>query len=120
LFIVEVVRGRPASPSSLCSKREEKVFSDPKVAGDLRALAVTAPASATLVIFHLAVLAYLSRNDMDSFVSTTREIAAVWISNESPVVLPDIAASLRQPPPRNWFLLAVDGEPVAFTGSHGE
>ena len=88
---------------------------------DLRALAATAPADATLVIFHSAVLGYLSsRHDIDTFVSTVRELHAVWISNEAPTVLPDISAGIRYTVPRNRFLLAVDGKPVAFTGPHGQ
>jgi hypothetical protein len=44
----------------------------------------------------------------------------VWISNESPQVLPQIAAKLEEEPPAGRFLLAVDGEPVALTGPHGQ
>jgi Uncharacterized protein conserved in bacteria (DUF2332) len=88
---------------------------------DVRALAATAPADATLVIFHSAVLGYLSsRHDIDTFVSTVRELRAVWISNEATSVLPDISAGVRHTVPRNRFLLAVDGKPVAFTGAHGQ
>ena len=88
---------------------------------DLRALAATAPSGVTLVIFHSAVLGYLSsRHAIDSFIATVKELRAIWISNEAPAVLPDISARLRNTMPRNRFLLAVDGEPVAFTGPHGQ
>ena len=87
---------------------------------DLPALAAEAPGDATLVIFHSAVLAYVAPADHERFVDTVRGLDAVWISNESPAVFPFIAAKLNAEPPRDRFLLAVDGEPVAITGGHGQ
>lgn len=87
---------------------------------DLRTLAAEAPADATLVIFHTAVLAYVAPQDRARFVKVVRERGGVWISNESPAVLPRIAARLDADPPEDRFLLAVDGEPVAITGPHGQ
>lgn len=87
---------------------------------DLPALAATAPRDATLVVFHSAVLSYVAPEHRDRFVRAVRELGVVWISNESPPVLPEIAAKLDAPPPRDRFLLAVDGEPVALTGPHGQ
>lgn len=88
---------------------------------DLSALAALAPSDATLVIFHSAVLAYLSsREAIDSFVTTVRQLPAHWISNETPAVLPDVASRARMSPSPSKFLLAVDGEPVALTGPHGQ
>ena len=87
---------------------------------DLPALAATAPADATLVVFHSAVLAYVGTEDRDRFARVVAGLDAVWISNESPAVFPRIAAKLDREPPRDRFLLAVDGEPVALTGPHGQ
>jgi hypothetical protein len=88
---------------------------------DLPRYAAEAPAHATLVIFHTAVLAYLPLlSDRNRFASTVRDIGAVWISNEAPRVLPTISAKLTIEAPRNRFLLALDGEPVAFTRPHGQ
>jgi hypothetical protein len=87
---------------------------------DLPALAATAPADATLVIFHSAVLAYVGPEGRDRFARIMADLDAVWISNESPAVFPEIAAKLDRKPPRDRFLLAVDGEPVALTGPHGQ
>lgn len=88
---------------------------------DLYDLALTAPRNATLVIFHSAVLNYLqSREDINKFVSTVTKLPATWISNESPLVFPEFAAQLSEPPPKDQFLLAIDGKPVAFTGPHGQ
>ncbi len=100
--------------------------SDPPriVAGDLlsslAAVAKDAPSDATLVVFHTAVLAYIAdpvaRAD---FGRAVRALNAVWISNESPGVFPDIAAKLSHSRPTGAFLLSVDGEPVAWTHPHG-
>lgn len=88
---------------------------------DLPRYAAQAPKHATLVVFHTAVLAYLlDPADRDRFGSMVRETDAVWISNEAPRVLSTIAAKLTTDAPRNRFLLALDGEPVAFTGPHGQ
>ncbi|HEX8692428.1 MAG TPA: DUF2332 domain-containing protein [Longimicrobium sp.] len=87
---------------------------------DLPALAATAPREATLVVFHSAVLAYVAPGDRDRFVRLLAELGAVWISNESPRVLPEIAAKLPTKPPEDRFLLSVDGGPVAVTGPHGQ
>jgi hypothetical protein len=99
-------------------------FPSPVVKGDLltdlEALAASAPRDATLVIFHTAVLAYLAPEDRARFVRSVTHLDAVWISNESPRVLPEIAAKLQVKPPEDRFLLAVDGEPVALTGPHGQ
>ena len=87
---------------------------------DVSALAATAPAGATLVIFHSAVLAYVSPEVGERFAALVRDLGAVWISNESPRVLPAVAAKLREPPRKDQFLLAVDGRPVAAAGPHGQ
>ena len=87
---------------------------------DLPALAAEAPAAATLVVFHTAVLAYVadpaSRAD---FAAAVRALGAVWVSNEAPGVFPAIAARLGARGPNGAFLLAVDGVPVAWTDPHG-
>lgn len=87
---------------------------------DLPALAAQAPADATLIVFHTAVLRYVEAEDRERFVDTVRDLRAVWISNESPAVFPRIAAKLDAKPPGDRFLLAVDGAPVALTGPHGQ
>ncbi|HEU4884266.1 MAG TPA: DUF2332 domain-containing protein [Longimicrobium sp.] len=87
---------------------------------DLHAVAATAPADATLVIFHTAVLAYVAPEDRDRFAEAVRALDAVWISNEDPIVFPWITARLDAEPPASRALLAVNGEPVALTGFHGQ
>lgn len=87
---------------------------------DLPTLAATAPADATLVVFHSAVLAYVPMEDRGRLARLVAELGAVWIGNELPRVLPEVAARLKVEPPPDRFLLAVDGAPVALTGPHGQ
>jgi len=83
-------------------------------------LAAEAPPDATLVVFHTAVLAYIADPDARAgFGRTVRDLNAVWICNEAPFAFPRIAARLAGPVRRGAFLLAVDGEPVAWTDPHG-
>jgi hypothetical protein len=75
----------------------------------------------TRVVFHTAVLAYVrSQSDRNTFARAVKEAGATWISNEAPGVLPEIAAKLSGPHRPGCFLLAVDGEPLAWTGPHGQ
>ena len=88
---------------------------------DLAPLMAEAPADATLVVFHSAVLGYMSSIEARlRFVDSVRRSRAVWISNEVPSVFPDMADRAPTPMPRGKFLLAVDGEPKAWTGPHGQ
>jgi len=84
---------------------------------DLPALAATAPAGATLVVFHTAVLNYLRGPDREQFAKTMAALDCVWLSNEAPGVTGGIA-----PPARGThnFLLIRDGRTlIATTDSHG-
>jgi len=88
---------------------------------DLGSVAATAPVGATLVIYHTAVLAYVrAPSDRKKFAAIVRELDAVWISNEAPGVFPDIAKDAPRPPLPGLFLQAIDGEPVSWTGPHGQ
>jgi hypothetical protein len=87
---------------------------------DLPALAAQAPSDATLVVFHSAVLAYVT--DLSArmrFAEMVRDLGAVWVCNETPNVFPAISARTDPDQARGRFLLAVDGDPVAWTHSHG-
>jgi hypothetical protein len=87
---------------------------------DLAACARQAPAAATLVVFHSAVLAYVADHaSREAFARAVREAGAVWVSNEMPGVFPSIRQRLARPGPRGAFLLSVDGVPVAWTDPHG-
>jgi hypothetical protein len=92
---------------------------------DVPALAREAPADATLVVFHSAVLAYVAPSRRGEFASAVRDLGAVWISNEAPGVIPaaaaddgDDAAAARRG--RHGFTLIRDGHsPIAYTDGHG-
>ena len=88
---------------------------------DLAAVMAEAPERATLVVFHTAVLGYVSsKADRERFAQEIRRSRAVWISNEIPSVFPDIARTAPTTSHRGHFLLAIDGSAVAWTGPHGQ
>ncbi|HET6870407.1 MAG TPA: DUF2332 domain-containing protein [Solirubrobacteraceae bacterium] len=94
------------------------------VRGDLRvdlpALAAEAPAHATLVVFHTAVLAYVrDPGDREAFARSVASCGAVWIANEGAHNIPGVAAPTDGHPDPAAFLLCVDAESVAWTDGHG-
>ena len=87
---------------------------------DLAALAREAPKDATLVIFHTAVLAYISpAAEREEFARSVGSLCDYWIANEAPQVFPDIARRAGQEGPRGSFLLSVNGAPMAWVDPHG-
>jgi len=73
---------------------------------DLEPLLGTAPTNATLVVFHTAVLAYVtSQERRDRFAEIMRRTGAVWISNEAPGLFPDYAKSAPPAPRHGLFLM---------------
>jgi hypothetical protein len=94
------------------------------VEGDLRRdvarLAGEMPRDTTRVIFHTAVLAYVtSPDERAEFARAAASLCDVWISNEAPRVFPEIAERAGPPGPPGQFLLAVNGTPVAWADPHG-
>lgn len=88
---------------------------------DLPALAAQAPPEATLVIFHSAVLMYVSSQVRAAFAALVGDLSAHWVCNEGVAVMPEIARAVAASPfSPGAFLLAVDGQPVAFTAPHGQ
>jgi hypothetical protein len=84
---------------------------------DTAALAGQAPPGTTLVIFHSAVLVYVGVPQRAQFARQVRQLAAVWLSNEAPGIVPDIATGYRG---GGKFVLIRDGtQAIAFTDSHG-
>jgi hypothetical protein len=87
---------------------------------DVAALAAKAPANATLVVFHSAVLAYLDDDQRALFRTELAALAAqrptVWVSNEGPGVVVDLPV----PPGSVPFVLARDGVALAFASPHGQ
>jgi hypothetical protein len=94
----------------------------PVVRGDLRrdlaALAAQAPRDATLVVFHTAVLAYVhDADERAAFGAAVRDLGATWVAQEGASLLR--SAPQDEPWPTGHFMLARDGEPVAWTDPHG-
>jgi hypothetical protein len=88
---------------------------------DLEPLMAAAPKDATLVVFHTAVLAYVSSpENRERFAATMRKANAVWISNEAPSVFPSLADKVTPSSAPGRFLSMQDGEPIAWTGPHGQ
>jgi hypothetical protein len=84
---------------------------------DLPALARQAPADATLVVYHSAVLAYIAAPQRQQFADTVRGLGAVWLSNEGTGVLPGISVP---PGDEGSFVLVRDGTAaLASADPHG-
>ena len=94
---------------------------------DLAALVARAPAETTPVVVTAGVLAYLPPARREEFAREVRRLGVRWISNEGERVLPAVAerlaviegteASASEP---GRFIVALDGEPVAVAGPHGQ
>lgn len=83
---------------------------------DLPSLASRAPSGATLVIYHSAVLAYVTPAQRGEFAQLVRALGAIWLSNEAPEVLPGTAADREE----GHFVLAENGtRAIAHTDPHG-
>ncbi|HLH45623.1 MAG TPA: DUF2332 domain-containing protein [Acidimicrobiales bacterium] len=83
---------------------------------DLPAVAAGAPADATLVVYHSAVLAYVPLERRLAFGRAVADLGAVWLSNEGTRVLPGVGPGREE----GHFLLVRDGrEVLAETDSHG-
>jgi hypothetical protein len=94
------------------------------VEGDLRtdlpAQVARMPANATRVVFHSAVLGYLGSGDeRRAFAQIVRDLEVMWISNEPPVLFPEMTQGLTKTSPLRLFLLSMNRRPVAWTDSHG-
>jgi hypothetical protein len=86
---------------------------------DLAGLASGAPADATLVVFHSAVLSYLTDAERARFRDELARLRAdrevVWISNEGPRVVVDVPVPEGTVP----FVLADDETPLGYADPHG-
>ena len=87
----------------------------------LPAAVATAPAGSTIVVFHTAVLAYLSADEKAAFTALVARLPVRWVSQEGAAVLSGVGERLpagdRHRPAQ--LVLALDGEPVARTAPHG-
>ncbi|GAA4729178.1 hypothetical protein GCM10023328_04620 [Modestobacter marinus] len=88
---------------------------------ELPGLAAAMPTEATVVVFHTAVLAYLPATGKEAFTELVAGLPVRWVSQEGVGVLPAVRDRLPEPPDpaETRFLLALDGEPLAYTAAHG-
>ena len=90
----------------------------------LRAEIDTAAEHGVVVVFHSAVIAYLSQKDRATFSALMNDLvdsgACRWVSNEGAGVLTDLTRSAPNPQDDDLtFVLGVDGRAVARTHQHG-
>jgi hypothetical protein len=94
----------------------------------LQGLADQAPADAALVVFHSAVMAYLSSRERAQFQAIMADLTARgshWLSNEGNTVIEQedgssVVPNVGEARLQGRFLLSHNGEPVAITGPHGQ
>lgn len=91
---------------------------------ELPAAVAAAEGTETTVVFHTAVLPYLSREEQAAFTALAAELPVRWISQEGIGVLPAVRDRLPagERPDAGGpaeLVLALDGDPVARTAPHG-
>jgi len=97
----------------------------PIVKGDLLdelpGLVEQAPAGATVVVFHSAVITYLEDADRQRFRDLVTSLPCRWISNEGTTVFPDLSGPVEatRPAGSGHFLLSLDSVPVGWAQGHG-
>jgi hypothetical protein len=118
---------RPERVARLRSACETLAADPPEViAGDalgaLPAQAAAAPSGATLVIVALGTLVYLPPADRAEIVRIAAALGARLVSMEPVTALPEIASriSAMTAPDPTPFVLALDGEPLAYVSAHGD
>ncbi len=84
----------------------------------LASVAAQAPRNATLVVFHSAVLAYLTPEHRERFVAEVKTLPGHWISNEGEQIVPGIVRPNGAHP--SQLLISLDGTAVAYAGGHGQ
>ena len=110
------------------ARREPPLLVMGDLAVDLEELVQRAPADATVVVFHSAVLAYVDEAGRKAFRDTMLRLTADrnrplhWLSNEGYGVLPGVEGALKKEDVEidRLFVLAHNGRAVARTGGHGQ
>lgn len=94
-----------------------------RVCGDatdaLPAVVAQAPAGATVVVVHSAVLAYLTAEERERHLDLLRRLGVHWVTNEGRRVVPGVGDGVPEES-RPHFVLALDNEPLAVVGPHGQ
>jgi len=107
-------RGQRLAGAIATARRDPPAVHRGDMLTDLPALARQAPRGATLVIYHSAVLGYLSAPERRQFAETVRGLDAVWLSNDVALDAPVLA------PGEASFQLVRDGHTLLATAdTHG-
>lgn len=94
----------------------------------LQNLVDQAPADAALVVFHSAVMAYLSSRERAQFQAITANLTARgshWLSNEGNTVIEQedgssVVPNIDEARLKGRFLISHNSKPVAIAGPHGQ
>ena len=104
----------------VAAARKPQIIEGSLTGDALASLCREAPPDATLVVFHTAVLAYVTdQADRRAFADRVTSLSPYWICNESPRVMPDLCNGAGKPSQAGRFLLSVNRKPVAWTDPHG-
>ncbi|QVQ52603.1 DUF2332 domain-containing protein [Spiractinospora alimapuensis] len=94
------------------------------VAGDMMSalpdLVREIPKGATPVVFHSAVLAYLTPEERTEFRHLVHGLGVHWVCNEGPMVASQFDWPVPTTSSADAFVLTLDEHPLARTGSHGQ
>jgi hypothetical protein len=105
---------------NIAAVRKPRVVRGDLLGDRLAQLSREAPTSATLVIFHTAVLAYVAdQGERQAFADRVMSLCQYWVSNEAPNLFPEVASRAAARGASGRFLLSVNGAPVAWTDPHG-
>lgn len=117
---MEERRDRLTAAAAVAAREPAEIVQGDLVA-ELSGLVTRMPAEATVVVFHTAVLAYLPAEAKEAFTELVTGLPVRWVSQEGVPVLPAVRSRLSEPPApeESRFVLALDGEPLAYTAPHG-
>jgi hypothetical protein len=93
----EADRAQRLNQAVAAARRQPPVVRRGDLLDNLAALAATAPSDATLVVYHSAVLAYVSEDTRRAFAEAVAKLGGVWLSNEGDRVLRCIGVSRTDP-----------------------
>jgi hypothetical protein len=97
------------------ARRRPPVIHRGDLLDDLTPVAARAPHGATLVVYHSGVLAYVDEAKRRAFGAAVAGLGAVWLSNETAGVLPNVATGLS---PGDFVLVRDGTELVARADPH--
>ncbi len=101
------------------ARRDPPAVREGDLLTDLPTLADSAPADATLVIYHSSVLYQVAAGQRGNLAGTIRDLGATWLSCEAPGVMPGTADMGKLAPDGQMHVIALDGQPIATADSHG-